>query len=100
MHPVLEGRAMICAKNLQTIVNIRHFRDLSWEKVIVSDYEPLLEHAKKELIFWQENITQLNFRLFTEPVWHCLEEIFIEPPPDAQQRRRRGERGTGVTKGS
>jgi hypothetical protein len=27
-------------------------------------------------------------------------EIFIEPPPDAQQRRRRGERGTGVTKGS
>jgi hypothetical protein len=27
-------------------------------------------------------------------------EIFIEPPPYAQQRRRRGERGTGVTKGS
>jgi hypothetical protein len=51
MHPVLEGRAMICAKNLQTIVIIRHFRDLSWEKVIVSDYEPLFEHAKKELIF-------------------------------------------------
>jgi hypothetical protein len=27
-------------------------------------------------------------------------KIFIEPPPYAQQRRRRGERGTGVTKGS
>ncbi len=27
-------------------------------------------------------------------------KFFIEPPPDAQQRRRRGERGTGVTKGS
>jgi hypothetical protein len=27
--------------------------------------------------------------------------FFIEPPPDTQQRiRRRGERGTGVTKGS
>ena len=27
-------------------------------------------------------------------------KILIEPPPYAQQRRRRGERGTGVTKGS
>jgi hypothetical protein len=27
-------------------------------------------------------------------------EFFIEPPPDTQRRRRRGERGTGVTKGS
>jgi hypothetical protein len=27
-------------------------------------------------------------------------KFFIEPPPDAQQRRRRGERGTGVTKSS
>jgi hypothetical protein len=26
--------------------------------------------------------------------------FFIEPPPDTQQKRRRGERGTGVTKGS
>jgi hypothetical protein len=26
--------------------------------------------------------------------------FFIEPPPDTQQRRRRGERGAGVTKGS
>ncbi len=26
--------------------------------------------------------------------------FFIEPPPDTQQRKRRGERGTGVTKGS
>ncbi len=27
-------------------------------------------------------------------------EFFIEPPPDTQQRRRRGERGIGVTRGS
>ncbi len=27
-------------------------------------------------------------------------EFFIEPQPDTQRRRRRGERGTGVTKGS
>jgi hypothetical protein len=26
--------------------------------------------------------------------------IFIEPPPDTQRRRRRGERGIGVTRGS
>jgi hypothetical protein len=26
--------------------------------------------------------------------------IFIEPPPDTQQRRRRGERGIGVARGS
>jgi hypothetical protein len=72
MHAVLEGKAMICAKNLQTIVNIRHFRDLSWEKVIVADYEPLFELARKELIFWKENIVQLNFRLFTEPTPSCV----------------------------
>ena len=27
-------------------------------------------------------------------------EFFIEPPPDTQRRRRRGERGIGVTRGS
>ncbi len=27
-------------------------------------------------------------------------EFFIEPPPDTQQRRRRGERGIGVARGS
>jgi hypothetical protein len=27
-------------------------------------------------------------------------ELFIEPPPDTQRTRRRGERGTGVAKGS
>jgi hypothetical protein len=30
----------------------------------------------------------------------CTAENFIEPLPDTQRRRRRGERGTGVTKGS
>ncbi len=37
----------------------------------------------------------------TDPLYGIAwSEIFIEPPPYAQQRRRRGERGTGVTKGS
>jgi hypothetical protein len=72
MYPVLEGLAMLRAKNLQTIVNIRHFKELSWDRKIVSDYLPLFDKAKQELIFWKTEVTALNFRLFKEPTPSCV----------------------------
>jgi hypothetical protein len=49
---------------------------------------------------------KLTFRLVPEVsiILNCTAlprvEFFIEPPSDTQRRRRRGERGIGVTKGS
>ncbi len=45
-----------------------------------------------------------NFPLLYVRVTICTAlpraEFFIEPPPDTQRKRRRGERGIGVTRGS
>jgi len=37
MHPVLGGKATLRSKMLQTIVNIRHFANYSWDAKIVVD---------------------------------------------------------------
>jgi hypothetical protein len=72
MHPVLKGLAMIRSKMLQTFINIRHFRELSWESKITSEFPGLFEKGKEELVYWKANIHKLNFRLFKEPDPHCL----------------------------
>jgi hypothetical protein len=37
MHPVLNGLEQLKTRNLQTIVNIRHYKNLSWDSVITAD---------------------------------------------------------------
>ncbi len=64
-----------------------------------------VEYKRAEELVRRKKKTSLGGKPFSSylnicPVWRCLEWNFIEPPSNAQQRRRRGERGTGVTKGS
>jgi len=66
MHPVMRGITQIRTKMLQTFVNIRHYKNLSWEGLIVADYPPLFLEAKKELRFWLDHILNKNFRPFQE----------------------------------
>jgi hypothetical protein len=64
MHPVLQGRATLRTKCVQTFVNIKYYHEYSWEKEITSDFQGLFVKAKEEIIFWKENIERLNFRPF------------------------------------
>jgi len=72
MHPVLKGQATLRSKMLQTFINIRHFKNSSWESLITSDFPGLFEKAKEELKFWQKNLEILNFRPFKENNPTCL----------------------------
>jgi hypothetical protein len=47
MHPVLCGLEQLKSRNLQTIVNIRNYKNLPWDDKIVADYDIGFEFAKK-----------------------------------------------------
>jgi Reverse transcriptase (RNA-dependent DNA polymerase) len=72
-YPVLTEKVQIRLKMLQTIVNIRHFKNLGWDDVINVDYIPLYFHAYDEIQYWLSNLVQLNFRPFlpVRPDWVC-----------------------------
>jgi hypothetical protein len=97
MHPVLEGKATLCSKNLQTFVNIRHFKEMSWDTLINSDFVELYTKAKQEIEFWKDNILLLNFRNFTDPEpscvgWvdasdHAIGGILVKLVPGSERKR-------------
>ena len=64
MHPVLNGKEQLHTRYLQTFVNIRHYNDYPWDKIIFSDSENLYYMASKELHFWRKNLETLNKRYF------------------------------------
>ena len=66
MIPVLEGKIALHSRMLQLIVNFRKFYEAYWDdKIFCDEYEDILfSLAKKELIFWENNIEKLNLRHF------------------------------------
>ena len=68
MHPVFKGRDQLRTRMLQTIINIRHFHECSWDKNIFSIYgDKLFKMALQEIIFWKNNLQKLNNRNFVDP---------------------------------
>ena len=68
MHPVFQQRGQLRTRMLQTLINVRHYYDCSWDKEIFSIYGPkLFRMAKDELLFWAASIDQLNARQFQTP---------------------------------
>jgi hypothetical protein len=64
MYPVLGENLQIRTKMLQTIVNIRHYKNQSWDHLIDVDYIPLYFHAFAELEYWLSKIDSKNFVKF------------------------------------
>jgi hypothetical protein len=50
MHPVFIGLEQIKTRKLQSIVNIRNYKNLSWDSVVKVDFAPILIFALKEII--------------------------------------------------
>ena len=67
LHPVFGGSAQLKARMLQTIVNIRHFKNLGWDVMIQSDYAPLIIMAQDELRFWLKFAVEGNKSDFPPP---------------------------------
>ena len=67
LHPVFGGSAELKAWMLQTIVNIRHFKNLGWDVMIQSDYAPLIIMAQDELRFWLKFAVEGNKSDFPPP---------------------------------
>jgi hypothetical protein len=61
MYPVLGENLQIRTKMLQTIVNIRHYKNQSWDHLIDVDYVPLYFHAFAELEYWHKELEGKNF---------------------------------------
>jgi hypothetical protein len=68
MHPVLIGLEQVKTRKLQSIVNIRNYKNLSWDSVIKVDFQPILRLALKEIEYWTMNIITKNVRKFQVPV--------------------------------
>jgi hypothetical protein len=68
MYPVFGEQVQIRIKMLQTIVNVRHYKDESWDARINVDYVPLYFHAYGELEYWATAVHTKNFRSFHKPV--------------------------------
>jgi hypothetical protein len=68
MYPVLGTKVQIKLKMLQTIVNIRNYKNSSWDALIGVDYVPLYFHAYAEIEYWYNSIDSKNFRPFEPPV--------------------------------
>lgn len=64
MHPVFNGKEQLYTRCLQTFINIRHFKDFSWDSYVSSDEDILFTMCLKELNFWIENFDLLNKRSF------------------------------------
>jgi hypothetical protein len=67
MHPVLEGKATLRSKFLQTLIISRHVNDFEWERQVTSEFP-----AKNEPRFFIENLRPLNFRCYIKPVHSCI----------------------------
>jgi hypothetical protein len=68
MYPVLGQKVQIKTKMLQTIVNIRNYKNSSWDDIIDVDFVPLYFHAFAELEYLLLNVEKKNFRPFVDPV--------------------------------
>jgi hypothetical protein len=82
MHPVFIGLEQIKTRKLQSIVNIRNYKNLSWDNVVKVDFAPILVFALNEIDYWIANITAKNARKFTVPVsntvaWTDASEVAI-----------------------
>ena len=49
------------------VVNVRHYLDCSWDKMIVLNGHDLSNRARNEILFWQAKLNELNFRSFKTP---------------------------------
>jgi hypothetical protein len=82
MHPVFIGLEQIKTRKLQSIVNIRNYKNLSWDSVVKVDFAPILVFALKEIDYWIANIAAKNARKFIVPVsntvaWTDASEVAI-----------------------
>jgi hypothetical protein len=66
MNPVFNGVEQLRSRMLQTFVNIRHYKNKSWEAYIQADYEPLFDLALAEMKRLQNMLADANFRPFRE----------------------------------
>jgi hypothetical protein len=73
MYPVLGEKVQIKLRMLQTIVNIRNYKDFAWDAFIAVDYVPLYFYVFSELEYWLKVIDAKNFRKFvhTVPEYIC-----------------------------
>jgi len=68
MLPVLGGTVLMKTKMMQTVVNIRNFKNLSWDNNVQFDYKPLRTEVSNEIEFWILSLKSLNCRPFLEVV--------------------------------
>jgi hypothetical protein len=68
MYPVFGEKVQIKLKMLQTIINIRNYKNSCWDARIAVDYVPLYFYAYSELEYWLTVIDQKNFRRFVRSV--------------------------------
>ncbi len=71
MQPVFGPLVQLRTRLLQNFVNIKHYRNVSWDCYIQADYVPLFERAFAELDFWIRNLHCLNDKSFLDdlPSW-------------------------------
>lgn len=67
MGPVFQGLEQLRSRYLQGIINVKHFKELSWDETISSQSIVLFQIAKNEIKFWLENLMKYNFRYFIPP---------------------------------
>jgi hypothetical protein len=67
MHSIFDGVEQIKTRMLQTFVNIKHYRNDSWDLLIHADFLPLYQYAKDEIADWQIRLVTKNFRPFQKP---------------------------------
>ncbi len=64
MYPVLNGLEQLYTRQLQTFINIRHFKDINWDRQIDTDTPILYSLCLKEIVFWVKHLELVNFRHF------------------------------------
>ena len=82
MRPVFLGLAQLRTRMLQNLVNIKHYKNISWECTIQADCKYLLDKAYAELEFWCKYLLPGNCRKFLEPtpdwiVWTDAAEFAV-----------------------
>ena len=63
---IVYGKEQLYSRFLQTCINIRHFNNYPWDKVIELSFAKLFDLAKDELLFWKSNLRMENSRNFEE----------------------------------
>ncbi len=64
LHPVFNGKEQLYSRMIQTIINIRHYKNLGWDTPLKVDYPPILDFAYRELVRWLRLLRSGNFRPF------------------------------------